>query len=305
MVNIVKYRYYFFALSLLIIVPGFIAVLIWGIPLGIDFTGGSMLYIRFDSGALPASQDVIEIYDQFGYPDTIVQTSKDMTMFIRSKDMDEASRSKIIQAMEEQFNTTIVVESFETVGPVIGKEIALRAAEAVGLAALGILLYITYAFRGVKNAVRYGVSAIIAMLHDILVVLGFEAILGHFLGWEADAIFLTALLTIIGFSVHDTIVVFDRIRENSSISRRLPFETIVNQSIVQTFARSINTQLTVLITLLALAIFGGITIRHFVIIMIIGVLSGTYSSIFNASPILVVWEKREWRNWFHKNPAKA
>lgn len=305
MIDIVKRRYYFFALSLLVIIPGLIALVLWGIPLGIDFTGGSLLYIRFESGSLPASQDIIGIYNELGFPDTTVQTSNNTTMFIRSKDMDEATRSKIIQTMEERFNTSIVLESFETVGPVIGQEIALRAAEAVGLAALGILLYITYAFRGVKNAVRYGVSAIIAMFHDILVVLGFEAIVGHFLGWEVDAIFLTALLTVIGFSVHDTIVVFDRIRENSGIHRRMPFETIVNQSIVQTLARSINTQLTVLFTLVALAVFGGITIRHFVVIMIVGVLSGTYSSIFNASPILVVWEKREWRTWFRRNSAQA
>jgi len=305
MIDIVKRRYLYFSLSLLVIIPGLIALIIWGLPLAIDFTGGSLLYIRFNSGSLPQSQDINDVYSEFGFADTLVQTSGDDSLFIRSKDMDEATRSMIIQTMENRFNTTIIVESFETVGPLIGKEIALRAAGAVGLAALGILFYITYAFRGVKNAFRYGVSAIIAMLHDVLVVIGIEAILGHFLGWEVDAIFLTALLTIIGFSVHDTIVVFDRIRENSRLYRRLPFETIVNQSIVQTLARSINTQLTVLFTLLALAIFGGITIRHFVITLIVGVLSGTYSSIFNAAPILVVWEKREWQYWFRRSTTRA
>jgi preprotein translocase subunit SecF len=140
------------------------------------------------------------------------------------------------------------------------------------------------------------------MLHDVLVVIGMEAIIGHFLGWQADSLFLTALLTVIGFSVHDTIVVFDRIRENSNLYRRVDYITIVNHSIVQTLDRSINTQLTVMITLLALALFGGITIRHFVIILLIGVFSGTYSSIFNASPILVVWENKEWRNWFRRKP---
>jgi preprotein translocase subunit SecF len=166
---------------------------------------------------------------------------------------------------------------------------------------LGILLYITYAFRGVSHAFRFGVAAIIAMLHDVAVVIGIEAILAQFLHWEVDSLFLTALLTVIGFSVHDTIVVFDRIRENLNIYRKLPYETVVNHSIVQTLVRSINTQLTVMLTLLSLALFGGITIRHFVVILLVGVFSGTYSSIFNASPILVVWENREWRTWFRRN----
>jgi preprotein translocase subunit SecF len=138
------------------------------------------------------------------------------------------------------------------------------------------------------------------MLHDVLVVLGVEAMLGYFLGWEADALFLTALLTVIGFSVHDTIVVFDRVRENSNIFRRLEYETMVNHSIVQTLDRSITTQLTVMFTLFALVLFGGASIQHFVIILLVGIFSGTYSSIFNAAPILVVWEYREWNNWFKR-----
>ncbi len=146
---------------------------------------------------------------------------------------------------------------------------------------------------------------VIAMLHDILVVVGIEAILCHFLGWEVDSLFLTALLTVIGFSVHDTIVVFDRIRENSNIYRKLPFETVVNHSVVQTMDRSINTSLTVMLTLLALTLFGGVTIRHFVLILLIGVFSGTYSSIFNASPILVVWENQEWKTWFKKKETAS
>jgi len=138
------------------------------------------------------------------------------------------------------------------------------------------------------------------MLHDVLVVVGMEAMLGYFLGWQADSLFLTALLTVIGFSVHDTIVVFDRIRENLGIYRRVDFETVVNHSVVQTLDRSINTQLTVMFTLFALVLFGGESIRHFVIILLVGVFSGTYSSIFNASPILVVWENQEWKTWFKR-----
>ena len=139
----------------------------------------------------------------------------------------------------------------------------------------------------------------------VLVVIGTEAILGYFLGWEADALFLTALLTVIGFSVHDSIVVFDRVRENSTIYRRINYETLVNHSVVQTLDRSINTQLTVMLTLLALVLFGGTSIRHFVIILLVGIFSGTYSSIFNAAPILVVWENQEWKTWFRRKEATA
>ena len=303
MVDIVRRRYLYFGISLLVISPGLIALLIWGLPLAIDFTGGSLLQVSFDSGTSPPTDAVRQIYDQFGFVDSLVQTSGNDAIIVRTKHMEDSTKVQIVDEMEKRFGSPITVDRFETVGPSIGQEVALRASGAVALAALGIMFYITFAFRGVEHAFRYGVSAIIAMLHDIFVVIGIEAILGHFLGWEVDALFLTALLTVIGFSVHDTIVVFDRIRENSNIYRRLPYETVVNHSIVQTLVRSINTQLTVMFTLLALVIFGGVTIRHFVLILLVGVLSGTYSSIFNAAPILVVWENHEWRNWF--KPKKS
>jgi preprotein translocase subunit SecF len=305
MLDIVKRRYLYFAISLTVIIPGLIALLIWGLPLAIDFSGGSLLYVTFQPGSRPTTQAVLEVYAGFGQTDALAQTSEEDGMIIRSKEIDQATKTQIVAAMEARFGGPIAVERFDTVGPSVGVEVAQRAAGAAGLAALGILIYITYAFRSVKHAARYGVAAIIAMLHDVAVVIGVEAILGHFLGWEVDALFLTALLTVIGFSVHDTIVVFDRIRETSSISRKLPFDQIVNQSINQTLARSINTQLTVMITLLALAIFGGVTIRHFVVTLLVGVFSGTYSSIFNAAPILVVWEHKEWRTWFRRRARAA
>ena len=305
MLNIVQRRYYFFGLSLLVIVPGLIALLIWGLPLGIDFTGGSLLDVRFESGKAPNPAEMLALYSDFGLGDAIIQSSGTDTLIIRSKYIDETAKGQIVAEIENRFGGTVTVQRFESVGPAIGQEIGLRATYAVGAAALGILLYITYSFRKVPNATRYGVSAIIAMLHDVAVVIGVEAFLGHFLGWEVDSLFLIALLTVIGFSVHDTIVVFDRIRENTNIYRRQPYESVVNQSIMQTLARSINTQLTVMLTLLSLAIFGGITIRHFVVTLLVGVFSGTYSSIFNAAPILVVWEKREWQTWFRRAPNKS
>jgi preprotein translocase subunit SecF len=300
MIDIVKRRYLFFGISLLIIIPGMIALMVWGLPLAIDFKGGSLLDIRFDSGTVPQPGLVTSLYADNGFGDSIVQTSGKNGLVIRSLEMTDSQRDQLVSAMESQFNASITIQRFESVGPTVGQEVAKRAAGAVGLAALGILLYITYAFRGVAHAFRYGIAAIIAMLHDVAVVVGVQAIVSHFLSWEVDSLFLTALLTVIGFSVHDTIVVFDRIRENMNIYRKQPYETVVNHSIVQTLVRSINTQLTVMLTLLALALFGGITIRHFVVTLLIGVFSGTYSSIFNASQILVVWENREWRTWFRR-----
>ncbi len=302
--DIVGKRYWFIVLSLLVIIPGLLALIVWGLPLAIDFTGGSLLEVRFAHQA-PTPSQVIALYKDLNIGDPVVQTASDNTIIVRSKPIDEAKANQVVAEMEKRFNDQVEVRRFIHVGPSVGKEVATRAAGAVALAALAILAYLTYAFRGVPHAFRYGVAAIIAMLHDVAVNVGVEAILGHFLGWEADALFLTALLTVIGFSVHDSIVVFDRIRENSRIYRTLDYETLVNHSIVQTLDRSINTQLTVMLTLLALALFGGVTIRHFVIIQLVGIFSGTYSSIFNAAPILVIWENREWRTWFRRKPGEA
>jgi preprotein translocase subunit SecF len=251
---------------------------------------------------------VIAVYQRLSIQDVQVQSSEGDVLIIRSKQIDEATKNKIVDALSKDFSSAVTVDRFDTVGPTIGSQVSQGASLAVAGAALGILLFIWFAFRGIPHSFRFGTAAVIAMLHDVLVVLGVSAIFGKIFGWEIDALFLTALLTVIGFSVHDTIVVFDRIRENETIHRNLPFTTVVNHSIVQTLDRSINTQLTVMITLLALALLGGVTIRHFVVTLLIGVFSGTYSSIFNAAPILVVWENKEWQNWFKpkdKNPKIA
>lgn len=316
--NIIKNRYLYFAISLIIIIPGLIFMGIhWvqnpsegPLALGIDFTGGSLLEVQFASGNQPATNDVQAIYNKFAssteeISGPVVQSLGTDAINIRSKAMSDATKGLIVAEMEKTFGTKVTVLNFASVSPTIGQEVARAAGFAVLLAALAILLYIWFAFRSIQHAFRYGTAAIIAMLHDVLVVVGVEAILGVTLGWEADSLFLTALLTVIGFSVHDTIVVFDRIRENMGIYRKVGFEDVVNHSIVQTLNRSINTQLTVMFTLFALVLFGGDTIRHFVIILLVGVFSGTYSSIFNASPILVVWENREWNNWFKGSSKSA
>jgi len=310
--NLIKYRYLYFAISLVIIVPGVLALIFWGLPLGIDFTGGSLLDVQFKSGNPPNIAQVQTVYSSFSttamdIANPEIQPLGTDSLSIRSREMDDATKSKIVAALKAQYGggQDVVIQNFSQVTASVGQEVARAAAYAVIAASVAILIYIWFAFRKVQHPFRFGVAAIIATLHDTLVVLSLGAIFGHFLGWQVDALFLTALLTVIGFSVHDDIVVFDRIRENSNIYRRVNFETVVNHSVVQTLDRSINTQLTVMITLLALVLFGGTSIRHFVVILLLGVLSGTYSSIFNASPILVVWENKEWRNWFRRKPEDA
>ena len=228
--NIIKNRYLYFGISLVVIIPGILALIFWHLPLGIDFTGGSLLEVKFDTGTPLSGDAVSAIYADYSVPSAVisnpvVQPMGNDSLSIRSKVMDDATKSEIISQMESQSGSTITVLHFTQVSASVGEEVAARAAGAVALAAVAILLYITYAFRGVQHAFRYGTAAIIAMLHDVLVVVGVEAILGHYLGWEADSLFLTALLTVIGFSVHDSIVVFDRIRENSGHYKKLTYET--------------------------------------------------------------------------------
>ncbi len=307
MLDIVGKRYWYFAISLLVIIPGLIAMgLHWsqtGEPfrLAIDFTGGTLLELKFVKPQPFQTDDVVAIFGQIGLSanDVQVQPSGNDTLIIRTKEIDNAAKVKVEDALRARFGD-FTEQRADSVGPAIGAEVTQRASIAVAMAAIGILLYLTWAFRRVPQPFRYGVCAIIAMVHDIFVVLGVASLFGLLFGWEVDSLFLTALMTVIGFSVHDTIVVFDRIRENLARMRGTRFEDVVNHSIIQTLDRSINTVLTVLFTLAALALFGGVTIQHFVITLFIGIISGSYSSIFNASSLLVVWENNEIGKFFSR-----
>ncbi len=312
MINIIGKRYYYFLFSALLIIPGLIILAVNGLPLAIDFKGGSLLELQFPTTNLPETSEVVAIYQEFGFNEVQVQTAvgpsgeKDI-LVIRSPFMDDQTKVALIDRMQTELGVDkIIVNRFDSVGPVIAQQVTQRAALAVAIAALAVVIYITYAFRGIQHAFRYGVLAIVAMIHDILIVFSITAVGSVFWGWQMDSMFLTALLTVIGFSTQDKIVVFDRIRENSTFLRKIPFEKLVNHSIVQTLQRSINTQLmTVEFMLLSLALFGGVTLREFSLILLVGLLSGTYSSIFIAAPLLVVWENQEWKTWFHKKPAIA
>jgi preprotein translocase subunit SecF len=297
MLDLVGKRYYWFLLSLIVIIPGLVSLAVHGLRLSIDFTGGTLWEIQLSRPVQPG--DVRQVLAQNGIDDAIVQTADNNVVLIRMRELKEGSpeKEKLTQALRASFGD-ITELRLESVGPTLGTAIRNRAITAVALTTVGILLYIAWAFRNTNNPFLYGIAAIIAMLHDVAVVLGVFSILGWLRGVEVDALFVTALLTVIGFSVHDTIVVFDRIRENLAHRAAPTFEQIVNYSLVQTLVRSINTSLTVVLTLLALYLLGGETIRTFVLALLIGIVSGTYSSIFNASQIVVVWENRELHRLF-------
>jgi len=293
MFGIVDKRHWYFLLSALLIIPGLVAmgysIATFGAPvkLGIDFTGGALLELRFDRDLLPG--EVRDVFVDRGYPDTTVQSTADRTVLIRTKPLDSATKDGLEDELVNRFGPMEELR-FESVGPAVGAEVTRAAAIAVGVAALFILLFIIFSFRKVPNAVRFGVCAISAMIHDILVTLGLFSIASLTLNWQADALFLTALLTVIGFSVQDTIVVFDRIRENIPKRRGESFETVVNRSLLETIHRSLATQLNAIFVLVALLLLGGATMKQFVAVLLVGLLSGTYSSLFNAVPLLVVWE---------------
>ena len=228
MIDILGKRYYFFAVSLVVILPGLVLLGIMAVnddlPLAIDFTGGSLLEVEFETSS-PLPADIVTLYGDLGIEDVSVQTTGEGTFVIRSSVLDEVNRSIVIAGLEDAYGTMVVLR-FDSVGPTIGAEVTARAAQAVAVAAIIVVIYMTFAFRGVPNAIRFGICAILAMIHDIAVVFSLTAIGSYFWGWQFDSLFLTALLTVIGFSVQDKIVVFDRVRENTGILRNLPFETL-------------------------------------------------------------------------------
>ncbi len=292
--NIIGKKYLYFLISLIIIIPGTIALFLYGLNLSIDFTGGSRMTFFLPEKANNKNVKIIKsVFEENNIKIATIELS-DKTVSLRTQAIDQNKNNKIIWSLGNKING-IKQGDFETIGPSIGSETTSNAIKAILVASLLIVLYITWSFRQVPkpaSSFRFGVCAVLALIHDVLVIVGIFAIFGRFFDVEIDSLFVTAVLTIIGFSVHDTIVVFDRVRENLKRMMGSPFEKIVNDSILQTLDRSLNTSLTVVLVLLALLLFGGESIRWFVVALLIGIVSGTYSSIFNAAPLLVVWQ--EW-----------
>lgn len=308
-----KRRYLYFLISAAVIVPG-IATMIYStitfgspVRLSIDFKGGSLFAVEFEEAA--DEQAIRDVYLEFGADDPVIQQlgdPGDNRWQIRAGNFDPSEQVALREALEtEVAPVNLDNSSFNAVAPSVGEEVTTAAVWAVVAAAIIILAFIWVAFRKVPKPLRYGACAIAAMLHDVAVTMGVMSFLGIFFAWEVDALFVTAMLTVVGYSVQDSIVVFDRIRENIPRYRSEDYETVVNRSVLETIHRSLATQLNAVFIMIAILLFGGATIRQFIAILLIGLLSGTYSSIFTAVPLLVAWEKGELNFFRRRDRATA
>ncbi len=292
----IKKRKYWYILSGLLTVISLFSILVWGFKPGIDFTGGSLLEIQFTAQA-PSVEELNDQVKELNIGNFSIQPSENNTYIFRQKDLSEDEHQQLINKITEYYQNKyqgeVIQLRFESIGPSIGLELRNKALTTTVITLFFIILFIAYAFRKVSQPVaswKYGLAALVALFHDIIILLGVFSLLGKFLGYEINILFLTALLTTLGYSVNDTIVVFDRIRENI-YTRHENFPDAVEDSMNQTFARSVNTSFTTLLVLFAVYFFGGDTIKEFVLALIVGITIGTYSSIFIASPILVDWYK--------------
>jgi len=301
MISIIGKRKIWLTLSTVLVLASIVSISLYGLKLGIDFTGGSLIEFEFFVNR-PTNQQVNDVLAPLGLTNIVTQPIGDKGMIIRSKDIDEKTHQQVIKTLQEKFlpagatsDTKVLEEKqFNSIGPTVGQELKQKSIWAIIIVMIAIIAYIAWAFRKVSRQVaswKYGVIAVVSLLHDIIIVTGVFALLGHFYGIEVNAPFIAALLTIFGYSNNDTIVVFDRIRENLNRHVGEDFEKVVDQSINEVIVRSINTSFTVLLALFAIYLFGGTSIHDFTLALIIGVIAGTYSSIFLASPLLVIWEK--------------
>lgn len=290
--EIVKNRNIFFAIAAILMLMSAGALLKYGLVLGIDYTGGSILELEF-TGARPERQVIERVASEKGIEGATIQPSGESGMLIRTRTLTEPEHQALYTGILSAVGEGQVKElRFDTVGPTIGNELKRKSLIAIAIAVVAILCYIAFAFRKVSYKLSswvYGGAAIIALVHDILIPTGVFAVLGHFYGVEVDVLFVSALLTVLGFSIHDTIVVFDRVRENLLRYPSLAFDAVVERSVKETIARSINTSLTTVLVLMAVFFFGGSTVKYFSLALILGISFGTYSSIFVASPLLVTW----------------
>jgi preprotein translocase subunit SecF len=310
--DFVHKRNWYYLLSLLVLLPGVISLAIPpALKAGIEFTSGTTFTARFQNEV--DESELRSALSDLGHPEARVQRTGENKFLVRTSELEgaaeapptgpapEGERETLEVALVERFGSMVDAEGevvnrfieYASVSPTVSREIGQNAAIAVGVASVAILLYISWAFRSIPNPFRCGVAATIATLHDVVLVVGAYSLLGKIFNMEVNTMFITGLLTVIGFSVHDTIVVLDRIRENNARYPDLDLATSVNNSILQTLGRSINTSFTVVLAVVALLLIGGVTIRPFLVVMLIGVITGTYSSIFIASQILVTWEEHD------------
>jgi preprotein translocase subunit SecF len=294
-----KYSKIYYLISGILIIGAIASLIVFGLKFGIEFTGGSSMEVDFTSDR-PSNESISNALAEFNLGEIIVQPTGDKGAVLQFKGIDEETHQKVLEKLNA--TSSLQEKSFQYIGPSVGQDLKNKTELAIVLALLSITLYIAFAFRKVSRPVsswKYGVTSLIALFHDILIPLGVFSLLGHFYNVEITIPIIAALLTILGFSVHDTIVIFDRIRENILRSRVDAFSQTVDLSLRQTIGRSISTVVTVLLVMVSLFFFGGPTLKYFSLALIIGVTSGAYSSIFIASPLLV-----SWNTWDQKRAEK-
>lgn len=292
--SVIKYSKLWLAISGTLMVASIVCVAVFGLNFGIDFTGGSLTELRFEQPA--TTETVRSVVNETGH-EAIVQSGENNSFVIRTEDLTREEHDAMLAALTTQVGNNEELR-FESIGPIVGNELKQKSILAVIIVLILITLYVAWAFRKVSKTVpswKYALLTILAAIHDVIIPIGVFAVLGEFFGYQIDGIFIAALLTILGYSINDTIVIFDRIRENLAITRHadVDFTEIVDNSVRQSLVRSINTSLTTVLVLFAILIFGGETTKPFVLALIIGIVAGAYSSIFVASPLLVLWERRK------------
>ncbi len=294
---VINNRKIFYTFSIILVTASLASLLVWGLKPGVDFSGGTLIEVAYPSG-IPDQSRIIETLSNIDSA-VSVRRSGDDGYIVRMKAINEDTHALVMEALSLGGAAQPVEKTFDSIGPILGAETLRKSYISIVLVILGIVLYITFAFRKVSQPVsswKYGLVAIVALIHDVIIPTGLFSILGHFAGYEVNTLFITALLVILGFSVHDTIVVFDRVRENlKNAGGRKPFKDVVGESISQTFTRSINTSMTTLIALIVLYFVGGATTQHFSLALIVGIAAGTYSSIFVGSALLVTVEELQKR----------
>ena len=302
MINITGKRFWFFVISLVFILVSLLSLFTFGLKTGIEFTSGSMLTIDFEQ-KVEQPQLTAELAN-LGYTDVIIQRTGAGDYLIRTPELNADQKKALEEGLAAKFGK-LTETQFDSVSPMIAGETAQNAVIAVAIASIGILLYLTWAFRRMPHPIRYGTCAVIALVHDAFIALGVFSILGGILNWQVNLMFITGILTIIGYSVNNIVVIFDRIRENLRLGISPDFEVVVNSSLIETLSRSLNTIITTLITVFALMFFVGASIQNFVVVLVVGLIVGTFDSICVAPMLLVTWDKKEWGKFVSWLPFAA
>jgi preprotein translocase subunit SecF len=301
MLDIVGKRFWFFLISGILILIAVVSLIVFGLKPSIEFSSGSLLTLKLENQVVYA--DFQKAISDLGYPDAVVQSTGANAFLVRTQELTDQEKNDLQNGVATRFGT-VSEASFNSVSPLVASETARNAFLAVAIAMVGMLLYVTYAFRKMPSPFRWGTCFVIALLHDILVTVGLFSLFGKIFGWEMNLMFITGILAIVGVSLDNTIVVFDRMRENQRMGVSPNFAIVVNKSQIETISRSLNTSITILISCLALLIFVGGTIQNFVVVLMIGIIAGTFDSVFVAPGLLVVWDKKEWGRFIGRKPKQ-